>query len=278
MSVKFLLLQLCLILGLGVTATGQVPEAAPGPSPSAASSPSVDEKAQAIINRAIEVVGGQTYLNVKTVVGKGFYSEFKENVPQVPLKFLDYLVYPDRERTEFTSSGIRTIQTNVGDTGWMFDGAVKKISDQTPAQVEEFRRSMRTSVDNLLRGWWRNEGGKVTYVGRREAGLAKRNETVRLTYPNGFWIEYEFGAKDGLPAKIIYKRMRKDMDTGDQVEMTEEDVLLKFITVEGVTAPWVVDHFVNGKQTSRINYDQIQYNQHLADSLFAKPADVKSIK
>lgn len=252
----------------------------PGPSPSAASAstPAVDEKSQAIINRALEVVGGQTYLNVQTVIGKGLYSEIKENVPQVPMKFLDYLAYPDRERTEFTQSGIKTIQTNVGDTGWMFDGAVKKISDQGPTQIEEFKRSMRTTVENLLKGWWRNEGGKVTYVGRREAGLAKRNETVRLTYPNGFWIEYEFGARDGLPAKIIYKRMRRDMDSGDQVETTEEDVLLKFITVGGVTAPWVIDHFVNGKQTSRVNYESMQYNQRFADALFAKPADVKSIK
>jgi hypothetical protein len=270
LSVKFLLLQVCLIFGLGVSALGQTP----GPSPSA----SVDEKSQAIINKALEAVGGQTYLNVQTVIGRGFYSEIKDNVTQVPMKFLDYLVYPDRERTEFTLSGIRTIQTNVGDTGWMFDGAVKKISDQGPTQVEEFKRSMRTTVENLLKGWWRNEGGKVTYVGRREAGLAKRNEAVRLTYPNGFWIEYEFGARDFLPAKIIHKRMRKDLDSGDQVETTEEDVLLKFITVDGVTAPWVIDHFVNGKQTSRINYEQIQYNQRLADTLFAKPADVKAIK
>ena len=276
MSVKFFLLQVCLTLGLGVTAIAQPP--GPSPSPVSASAAAVDEKSQAIINRAVEVVGGQTYLNVQTVIGKGFYSEFKENVPQVPLKFVDYLAYPNRERTEFTSSGIKSIQTNDGDTGWMFDGAVKKISDQSPAQIEEFKRSMRTTVENLLKGWWRNEGGKVTYAGRREAGLARRNETVRLTYPNGFWIEYEFGARDGLPAKIIYKRMRRDPDSGDQVETTEEDVLLKFITVDGVTAPWVIDHFVNGHQTSRINYDQIQYNQHLADSLFAKPTDVKAIK
>jgi hypothetical protein len=160
----------------------------------------------------------------------------------------------------------------------MFDGAVKKISDQTPAQIEEFKRVMRASIENILRGWWRNEGGTVKYVGRREAGLAKRNEAIRLTYPNGFWIEYEFGAKDFLPAKVIFKRMRKDMDAGEMVETTEEDVLLKFITVEGVTAPWVIDHFVNGKQTSRINYEQIQYNQRIADALFAKPDNVKAIK
>ena len=40
----------------------------------------------------------------------------------------------------------------------------------------------------------------------------------------------------------------------------------------------VVDHFVNGKQISRINYESVQYNQMFPDNLFAKPADVKAIK
>ncbi|HET9528076.1 MAG TPA: hypothetical protein VFO99_18010 [Pyrinomonadaceae bacterium] len=244
----------------------------------AARAPSVDEKSKQIMDRAIEVLGGTNYLNVKTVIGKGFYTGMQDGVSQLPQRFLDYIVYPDRERTEFTSLGIKTIQTNTGDTGWMFDGAVKKISDQSPAQVEEFKRVMRSSVENLLRGWWQKEGGKIVYVGRREAGLAKRNETIRLTYPNGFWIEYEFGAKDGLPSKILYKRMRKDPDSGDLVETTEEDQLLKFITVQGITAPWVLDHFINGKQVTRINYESVQYNQPIDDAIFAKPADVKKIK
>ena len=239
---------------------------------------SIDDKSQQVIDHAIEALGGANYLNVQTVTAKGFYTTFRDGMSQLPARFLDYIAYPDRERTEFTGAGIRTIQTNVGDTGWMFDGAVKKISEQTPAQVEDFKRTMKTGLENLLRGWWKKEGGKITYAGRREAGLAKRNETIRLTYPDGFWIEYEFGAKDFLPAKIIYKRSRKDPDTGDMVEMTEEDQLLRFIAIEGVTAPWVVDHLVNGKQTSRLNYESVQYNQRFPDTLFAKPDNVKSIK
>lgn len=245
---------------------------------SAEKTSSVDEKSKQIMDRAIEVLGGANYLNVKTVIGKGFYTQMNDGVSQLPQRFLDYIVYPDRERTEFTSLGIKTIQTNSGETGWMFDGAVKKISDQSPAQVEEFKRVMRTSLENLLRGWWQKEGGKIVYVGRREAGLAKRNETIRLMYPNDFWIEFEFGARDGFPAKIIYKRMRKDPDSGDQVETTEEDQLLKFITVQGITAPWVVDHYINGKQVTRINYEDLKYNQPIDDALFAKPTDVKKIK
>ena len=246
--------------------------------PAPAPSQSVDEKSQQIMDSAVKALGGQRYLNVQTEFGKGFYTTFNDGISQIPARFLDYISYPDRERTEFIGAGIKTIQTNSGDTGWLFDGAVKKISDQTPAQVENFKFAMRTRFENLLRGWWKKEGGKVTYAGRREAGLAKRNETVRLTYPDGFWIEYEFGARDFLPAKIIYKRTRKDPDTGDQVEVTEEDRIMKFITVDGVEAPWIIDRFVNGKQSSRINYESLQYNQPIADALFAKPTDVKAIK
>ena len=239
---------------------------------------SVDEKSQQIIDHAIEVLGGQKYLGVQTVTGKGFYTSFKDGMSQIPARFLDYIAYPDSERTEFTGAGIRTIQTNAGDTGWTFDGAVKKISDQSPAQVDEFKRGLKTGLEYLLKGYWKKEGGKITYAGRREAGLAKRNEAIRLTYPDGWWIEYEFGARDYLPSKIIYKRERKDPDSGDSVEVNEEDQLLKFITIDGVTAPWVIDHFINGKQTSRINYESVQYNSRLPENLFTKPADIKAIK
>ncbi len=239
---------------------------------------SIDEKSQAIVDRAVEVMGGSKYLNIQTVIGKGFYTSYRDGISQIPAKFLDYISYPDRERTEFIGAGIKTIQTNSGDTGWLFDGAVKKISDQTPAQVANFKQAMRTSFENLLRGWWQKEGGKVTYVGRREAGLAKRNEVVRLTYPDGFWIEYEFGARDNLPAKVIYKRTRKDPDSGDQVEVTEEDRVMRFTMIDGINVPWIVDHYVEGKQATRINYESVQHNQALADTLFAKPDNVKAIK
>ena len=267
-----IVLLLCLAAFLSLAANSQT--VTPKPDSTAAA----NEKSEQIIKRAIEVLGGANFLNVRTVVGRGFFTSYHEGISQLPARFLDYISYPDRERTEFTGGGIRTIQTNVGSTGWVFDGATKNISDQQGPQIEDFKRGLRTSVENLLRGWWQKEGGKVVYVGRREAGLAKRNETVRLTYPDGFWVEYEFGAKDGMPAKIIYKRSRKNPDSGDVEETNEEDRLEKPIALDGVTAPWVIDHFVNGTQITRINYESIQYNQTLADSLFAKPESVKSIK
>jgi hypothetical protein len=247
-------------------------DSAPKPSPESA------EKTEAIIKRAVEVLGGDAYLNVKTVVGRGFFTSFTDGISQIPARFLDYIAYPDRERTEFTGDGIRVIQTNTGETGWLFDGATKTISDMKAAQIEDFKRSMRTSVENLLHGWWKKEKATLSYVGRREAGLGRRNETIRLTYPDGFWIEYEFAAKEGLPAKVIYKTTKKKPDSDETEDLTEEDRLAKPITIAGITAMWVSDHFINGTQTSRISYESIEYNRPLADALFAKPVNIKSLK
>ena len=42
--------------------------------------PSADEKSQQIIDHAVEVLGGQKYLGVQTVIGKGFFTTFKDGV------------------------------------------------------------------------------------------------------------------------------------------------------------------------------------------------------
>jgi hypothetical protein len=274
MNFRWLLAVLILLTTGAVSIEAQtlVPGSPPAPSTED------QEKAEAIIKRAVEVLGGEAYLNVRNVIGRGFYSPYKDGSSLPPLRFIDYIVFPDKERTEFTGDGGRLIQTNLEGTGWFYDGAAKTLKDMKAEQVEDFKISMRTSMENLLRGWWRKEGGKITYAGRREAGLARRNQTVRLTYPDGFWIEYEFGAQDGLPAKVLYKRKYKKSDTDEMEEVAEEDRLYKPLTFQGVTALFIIDHFRGGAQTGRINYESIEFNRPIADSFFTKPANIKAIK
>jgi hypothetical protein len=233
----------------------------------------VDEKAVTVVARAVEALGGRGYLDVHTVVSHGYYTEFREGMQGIPSSFRDYLAYPDRERTEFKGLGARFVQVNMGDTGWIFEGKAKKLSDVTPEQAESFRTAMRTSIDNILRGWWRAEGAGLTYVGRREAGIARRNEVVRLSYPDGFEAEFEFDVREGLPAKVLYKRPNAE---GEQVE--EEDRYAQFQTIGNARVPFIIDHYRAGVQSSRVNYDEVKFNLPIPDSLFAKPADVKAIK
>ncbi len=232
-----------------------------------------DEKSEAIVQKAIQRLGGERYLNVKTMTARGNLTSLKEGESGVPSSFVDYIIYPDKERTEFKTEGGKNIQANFGNAGWIADGAARTIKDQTPEQVAEFKNSLRTGLDNFLRGGWRQEkDAKLEYVGKREAGLGKRNEVVRLTYADGLAVEFEFAAADGTPAKIIYKRQ----NSGEEIK--EEDHFAQFVEIGGVYAPYIIDHFRNGKQTSRVNYESIEFNTAVSDALLTKPKDAKKLK
>ncbi len=243
--------------------------------PAAASSakPAEDEKALAVLARAVEVMGARAYLDVKSITSSGYYTPFQGGVGALPIKFQDYTIFPDRERVEFSGAGVKSIQVNVGDGGWIADLKMKKLTDVTAEGAESFRQLIRTSLDSVLRGWWRAEGATLTYVGRREAGLARRNETVRLKYPDGFEVEFEFDAKEGLPSKAKYRKQNAE---GEMVE--EEERYAQFQSIGAVRAPFIIDHYRAGVQSSRVNYEKVDFNLPAPDTLFTKPDDIKKVK
>lgn len=238
----------------------------------AQNTPKTDEKAEAVIKKAVEMLGGDKYLQVKTQIGRGKYHIIRENTLLSYQTFVDVIVFPDSERTEFKFAGVKNVQANSGDTGWVFDGSAQTVNDQTAEQVENFKRGLRTSLDYLLRGFWRGKA-ELTYVGKREAGIGRRNEVVKLTFADGFAVEFEFAATDELPVKAIYKRLNPDNE-----EVKEEDRYAQFVDIQGIKTPFIIDHFTNGAQTSRINYESIEFNKSVPASIFAKPSSAKEVK
>ncbi len=228
--------------------------------------------AEAVLQKAIQNLGGEKYLSVKTQIGRGKYSIIKDGAVVSFQTFTDIIVYPDKERTDFKGGGTRSVQTNVANTGWVFDGDQELIKVQDAKQIESFKRGMRTSIDYLLRGHWRGEA-ELAYVGKRPATLGKRNEVVKLTYKDGLVVEFEFAADDGLPQKGSYKRLNADNE-----EIKEEDRYAQFIDVGGIKAPFIIDRFTGGVQVSRINYQSIEYNKSVPEAIFTKPASAKGLK
>ncbi len=231
-----------------------------------------DEKAEAITKRAVEKIGGEKYLQAKSQIGRGKFSVLHDGALMSFQTFVDVIVFPDKERTEFKSGGSKTVQTNTGESGWIFDGDAQVINVQTKEQIENFKRGVRTSLDNLLRGNWRKENATLSYAGKRQASLGKRNDVVKLTFADGFAVEFEFSA-EGMPMKSVYKRKNPDNE-----EVTEEDRYAQFVDVQGIKTPFINDHFSGGVQTSRINYESVEFNKSVSDSIFKKPNSAKELK
>jgi hypothetical protein len=217
-------------------------------------------------------LGGEKYLNVKSQIGRGKFSIIKEGAVVSFQTFTDVIVYPDKERTDFKGGGTRSVQTNVGNTGWVYDGDQDLVKVQDEKQIENFKRGIRTSLDYLLRGHWRGEGD-IVYAGKRPATLGKRNEVIKLIYKDGLEVEFEFAADDGLPQKGSYKRLNADNE-----EIKEEDRYAQFVEVDGIKTPFIIDRFTGGTQASRINYQTVEFNKSVSDSIFAKPASAKEMK
>lgn len=228
-------------------------------------------RAEGIIARAVQLLGGDRYLQIRTQIGRGKFSTIREGAVVAFQTFTDVIVFPDKERTEFKGGGSRTIQTNTGNTGWIYDGDQELIKVQNEGQVANFKQGIRTSLDNLLRGGWKTEAD-LAYIGKRPSTLGKRNDVLRLTYKDGFVVEFEF-SDDGLPAKSIHKRPG---DEGEDIK--EEDRYAQFIDVGGIKSPFIVDRFTGGQPSSRINYESLEFNKTIPESIFAKPANPKEAK
>ncbi len=237
-----------------------------------AQAPEPPDRPEAVIERAVDYLGGERYLNITSQVSRGRFSLMKDGAVISFQSFLDVIVFPDKERTEFRGMGVKHIQTNVGNTGWVFDGTYERIRDQDEKQVANFHRGIRSSLDNLLRGQWRGEG-KLAYVGRRQASLGKRNDVIKLTYDDGFEVEFEFAADTGVPAKAIHVRRNADGE-----EFSEEDRYAQFVEVGGVRVPFIVDRFTNGAHSSRINYQSVEFNKPIPAAIFEKPSNPKELK
>src|SRR5688572_4767182 len=104
-----------------------------------------EAQAEAVIQKAIQNLGGEKYLNVKTQIGRGKYSIIKDGAVVSFQTFTDVIVYPDKERTDFKGGGSKSIQTNVANTGWGYDGDQDLVKVQDEKQIENFKRGIRTS-------------------------------------------------------------------------------------------------------------------------------------
>ncbi|HWP45083.1 MAG TPA: hypothetical protein VNO14_17705 [Blastocatellia bacterium] len=229
-------------------------------------------RAQALIEGAIKARGGAAYLGVRRIVSQGQYTQFEKGVSGLPQSFIDYIVYPDRERTEFGKGDHKFIQTNSGDSGWIYDAPQKMIRDQTDEQIKNFQQGIRHDLDNLLRLSWKEPGAKLVYLGRREAWRNTFSEAIRIDFADGNSVTLHFDTRSKLPLMTEYKSVVEDKTTDNQIRY------FRWVDFNGIKFPTIQDFYREGQQTARVAYDSVQFNEEVPEKLFEKPASIKEVK
>lgn len=235
-----------------------------------------DEQARALINKAIEAMGGSAYLTIKSERSTGFLTPYREDGQPEKLatqQFIDYIVLPDKERVEFKGQGRRFIQSNSSTHNWTYDSDSNLLKDQSEAELQRFRQGLRFQLDQILRGGYSAAGVKLEYLKRQEIWPRQFAEGVRITYADGEEASLFFDPQTNLPLALRFPRLNAK---GEKV--VGENRFFKYITVNSVKVPFVVDLFEMDKQVLRVNYNEREFNAQVPDKLFIKPENVKALK
>lgn len=229
-------------------------------------------RAAALIRLAIKARGGDAYLKILSLIGKGQYTIFEKGVSGIPQSFIDYIVYPDRERTEFGKGDTKFIQTNSTAANWVYDAPQKMIRDQTDEQVKDFQQGIRRDIDNVLRRGWQETGAKLVYLGRREAWKNTFSEAVRIEFQDGSTVTLHFDMRSHLPLMSEFTTIAEGKTVENQVRF------FRWVDLGGIQFPMLQDFYRGNQQSGRVAYEEVTFNPQIPDKLFTKPASIKEVK
>jgi hypothetical protein len=232
------------------------------------------ERGAELIKQAVQARGGERFLGFANIMSTGQFTPFAQGLSQSPIQFIDWIVYPDKERTEFGKGKKknRRIQVNVGKTGWVYDGEAETLKDQTEKQIEEHLEGLQFDIERLLRAAAKGAEVQVGFAGREETRPGERADVVAIRLKSERTAHILIDQQTHLPISLSYEK------TEDGQLIKQEIRFNQYVDYDGVKFPNIVDFFRDNVQTGRINIQMIKLNTKTSDELFAKPASAKEIK
>lgn len=258
-------MHICLLVSLGLLVCAAGPGLAQESEDGAA-------RAREVVEEVVRARGGNAYLNVRTLMSRGQYTSFDKGKSGLPTPFVDYIEYPDRERTEFGKGDTKSIQSNSPEDNWVYDGQQKAIREQTDEQVKSFLQSFRFDLDNVLKRAASGEGVRLVYIGRREVWKNTFSEAVQVDYEDGGSVTLFVDLRSRLPLMTEYKLVEGETATTNQTRF------FRWAEYGGVRFATLQDFYRGGQQTGRASFDFVKMNEVFSQKLFAKPVDIKEVK
>ena len=214
-----------------------------------------------IADQMIEALGGPAFLDVKEIQISGRFFAFTRGELSGTDAFVDYIRFPDMERTEFGKEKNKTVSINRGNEGWKIEGK-KDPEPQTAGETAEFLSDFKTSFDYVLRFVIRHPQTTVQTLPGEIIDF-KRTDVVELRDAAKNRIRFYIDRNSHLPIKM---QVRKGNDSA-----VREELFANWHKFQGVTTPLLVSRFKDGVKTLEIRAETASYNSGLSDNLFSAP-------
>jgi hypothetical protein len=240
---------------------------APPPAQSANSGPAIPadqenaRKAKAILDQAIQALGGQTYLTIRDREQQGRGYAFHHGRPSGGGSvFWSFAEFPDKERVEITKE--RDIaELYVGNKAWELTYKGARPIEQK--DLDDYLRRRKFSLDTLLRTWVNDPRVVLLFEG---AAIAAQHPSQQVTLINSEdeSVTLYLDSDTHLPVKKSFAWR----DPVDKQKNLEEEVYENYRQASGIMAPYNVTRFFNDDMASQRFLNSVTINQGLDESMF----------
>src|SRR5205809_2301877 len=195
-----------------------------------------------VVDQMIQALGGPAFLDVKEIHTSGRFFSFSRGGLSGGDFYLDYIKFPDMERTEFGRERNKSITINKGSEGLQIEGK-KGTAPQSAAQSEEFLANFKTSFDYVLRFVIKHPQTTIQNLPTEIIDF-KRTDVVELRDATKNRIRFYIDRDTHLPLKMQVRR-------NDDGKLREEQYA-NWHKFEGVMTPLFISRYTDGVKTMEI--------------------------
>jgi hypothetical protein len=275
------LIAISLLCALGAAQTAPTP-AHPAPAPSAINlnDSANARKARAVLDQAIEGVGGQAYLSYENKEESGrYYPLYHGHTNSLGIPYNYYVEYPDRDRFEVLRlrdihiipgqidiGGVKSkksddVLIHNGDKG--YEITYKGTAAQEPEDLRNYLRRRQHSLEWIFRKWIRDPKVALFYDGPAVVD-GKETEGVTLLNSENDSVSVSLDLNTHYPIKISYSWR----DPKDKQKNVEDEVYDGYKLVQGIWTAHSITRYFNGETSQQRFITSASYNLKLPDSMF----------
>jgi hypothetical protein len=220
----------------------------------------IDPKAQQVLDRVIQALGGPAFLKVKRLTTRGHIFSIQNEATSALAPFESAVEYPDKRRFSYGKNP-PVILINNGDQAWELDRYGQ--TSQMPEQIRRWKISNRYSLENLLR-LRIHEPGMLIQTGGGDFVDNVATQSLEMVDAQGTQVKLDLNRRTFLPVRVTYRV--QDPKTGDWNEFA--DIYSDYKEVQGVMTPMHIARFLDDERFSEIFRTSARYDDEYPATYF----------
>jgi hypothetical protein len=226
----------------------------------------VDSRAQALLDQAIQALGGQAFLSFKTMTTSGRAFSISDEETTGFVTFESQVEYPDKRRFAYGSGKKKPIVLiNNGDEGWEIYRM--GLIHQPPEQARRWKITNACSLENLLRLRIREPGVLIQDAGSDFIeNLAVR--VLDILFANQVEVKLCLNKVNFLPVRVTYRVQNPQTREWEEYA----DIYGDYRSFQGIQTPMHITRFSNDERVSETFRNTAKYDEAFPPTLFQPPS------